>query len=480
MKSIRLFLVLSVVIVGLAYVVFSTGSRRFDRGASGQITNDAGDPAAALVIGDPIAFGNLTIFPVSSKVPRDDDRFITLDEGLKNGTVEVYEKGATPSAGSGEPAQTTETANAFPNAPPTLGAPTPAADPFAEPARQESAPSVLSQIENVLQGNAHSSTARANAVNELVVINHSDKPLYLMPGEIVIGGRQDRTVGQELVIAPDGKPVGINVFCVEHGRWGGREARAYAGLLAATPARTTPRADDVGGPGAIDAFQGNLTLNVNQTTDLANAGKFVGSIGSLNKAARIAVQSGEGQGKVWDEVAAENAKAGVTAQSGTFSGNYAENQSSDRLTGYVDHLAAPIAETQNIVGVIIAVNGQIETMDVFESTPLFKKLWPKLLKSYALDAANTAANGPTETSATRDAACGFLDKVARLKATASDADGELARSRGDSDDVLVFSAHQRSGRPSAEPTARAAFGGAAIGDMPAAFDGAIHSSGFSK
>ena len=72
-----------------------------------------------------------------------------------------------------------------------------------------------------------------NQVNELLVVNRSEKPLYLMPGEVIIGGDQDRTIGQELVIAADGKPIAIDVFCVEHGRWGGRDEEAeYAGLLA--------------------------------------------------------------------------------------------------------------------------------------------------------------------------------------------------------------------------------------------------------
>ena len=54
------------------------------------------DPAHDLVIGEPITHGDLSIFPVSSKTPRNNDRFITLDEGLKAGTVEIYEKGAAP------------------------------------------------------------------------------------------------------------------------------------------------------------------------------------------------------------------------------------------------------------------------------------------------------------------------------------------------------------------------------------------------
>ena len=47
------------------------------------------------------------------------------------------------------------------------------------------------------------------------------------------------------------------------------------------------------------------------TTAAANSGKFVGSVGSLNKAARLAVQKGRRQNAVWNEVAKENAKAGV-------------------------------------------------------------------------------------------------------------------------------------------------------------------------
>src|SRR5205807_5295200 len=45
------------------------------------------------VIGEPLRYENLTIFPVASATPRTDDRFVTLDEGLKAGTVEIRERG---------------------------------------------------------------------------------------------------------------------------------------------------------------------------------------------------------------------------------------------------------------------------------------------------------------------------------------------------------------------------------------------------
>jgi hypothetical protein len=450
MKSVRVFLVLAVAIVGIAYLVFSSSSHPGNPNVPKPAERDVDD----LIVGEPIQFRNLTIFPVSSKSPRRDDRFITLDEGLKAGTVEVFEKGAAPApnesadnsqSAAGEPVDAPPVANADPFAVPAANPDS--QDPFA-PASQSATPT------------------RSNAVNELMIVNHSARPLYLMPGEIIIGGSQDRTVGQELVIAPDNKPVPMSVFCVEHGRWGGRDVRTYASLLAATRAavnvnaaadsasfdglaqtvRGTLRADswdDVGGPGDIDSFRGNLSLVVSQTTEVANAGKFIGSIGSLSKDARIAVQSGEGQGKVWDEVATENAKSGVKYDTGTFSANYADPASSERLTPYVEGLNARIAKTPNVVGVIVAVNGQMHSLDVFESTPLFLKLWPKLLKSYALDAANNAADNAAPKTATHEEADRFLKDVADLRGAASDAVGDLAVAKGQSDDIIAFSAHDR-------------------------------------
>ncbi len=48
------------------------------------------------VIGEPVKFENLTIFPILSEVAKDEDRFITLEEGLKQATVEICEVGARP------------------------------------------------------------------------------------------------------------------------------------------------------------------------------------------------------------------------------------------------------------------------------------------------------------------------------------------------------------------------------------------------
>ncbi len=48
---------------------------------------------------------------------------------------------------------------------------------------------------------------------------------------------------------------------------------------------------------------------------------------------------------------------------------------------------------QNAVGVVVAVNGQIVWADIFASTNLLEKYWPKLVQSYAAEAVVTRTQG---------------------------------------------------------------------------------------
>ena len=55
----------------------------------------SGTPYKNFVISEPVRHRNLQIFPVCSKAPKTADRFITLDEGLRSGTVEIIEVGGS-------------------------------------------------------------------------------------------------------------------------------------------------------------------------------------------------------------------------------------------------------------------------------------------------------------------------------------------------------------------------------------------------
>src|SRR5512147_764239 len=56
-------------------------------------------------------------------------------------------------------------------------------------------------------------------VNRLVLVNNSNRPLLLLAGEIVTGGKQDRVIGKDRIVPAHSDPVDLSVFCVEPGRW---------------------------------------------------------------------------------------------------------------------------------------------------------------------------------------------------------------------------------------------------------------------
>ena len=282
-----------------------------------------------------------------------------------------------------------------------------------------------------------------------------------MPGEIIVGGNQDRTIGEELVVAPDGQPVPLNVFCVEHARWGARKEEDYANFLIASELNTASAAEI-----DRDAIKG--------LAEEANGGKFIASGGTLSKPVRLAVQQGNNQTDVWEEVAKEIASSNVEAETGTFIANYSDAESAERLKPYTDRLHDPVADTKYVVGVIVAVNGEMESLDVFQSTPLFKKLWPKLLRSYALDASNAPNEENPSKLATPEGAVAFLKDTAAANTRAVAAETNPAMFSGESERVLVFSARDLHGEAMGGPSMMGGMGGMG------AFGGAIHSSGFSK
>lgn len=276
-------------------------------------------------------------------------------------------------------------------------------------------------------------------VNRLALINRSEKPLYLMPGEIIVGGKQDRTLAHETIVPPGKEPVTIDVFCVEHGRWSGR-----AGVETAAIAQALGGAELSAGEAA--------TLN-----DKAGKGEFVRSAGNLSKPSRLAVQSGKGQGEVWNQVANQNQVAGAMSSSDAFTANYSGANVRERLQPYLQKLEQPIASQERVVGVIVAVNGKPEMADVFNSTPLFRKLWPKLLKSYALDACSAEPAKGAKACTVADAQA-FLDAAANAQVVSNEKRQGLLVTKQSSDRVDSFSASPSAG----------------------GFGGGVHSAAFAK
>lgn len=119
----------------------------------------------------PITHGNLTIFPIVGGTDYDTSQLLTLDEGVKAGTVIITEQGA---------------------------------------------------LRGLIRRGQPVSSGSTAEVNRLVLVNNSDRTLLLLAGEIVTGGKQDRVIGADRLVPAHSDPIDLSVFCVEPGRWVGR------------------------------------------------------------------------------------------------------------------------------------------------------------------------------------------------------------------------------------------------------------------
>ncbi|MEX0702033.1 MAG: DUF6569 family protein, partial [Planctomycetales bacterium] len=191
---------------------------------------------------------------------------------------------------------------------------------------------------------------------------------------------------------------------------------------------------------------------------------------------RLAVQDKADQGEVWTEVAGARATftttlslvVGQTQDSGAFTGIYADETIQKQLAECAKALEQSVASRDRVIGVVVAVNGKPEAVDVFGSTPLFRKLWPKLLRGYALDA--TAARDAETANAECAAADArkFLDDALAGEVTREqDVAGGLTVTRRNADGVVSFGAFE-------DGAASPAMGG--LGGL----GGAIHFSGFAN
>jgi hypothetical protein len=279
----------------------------------------------------PVSYKNLTIFPVRARDAVAHSDYITLDEGTKNGTVVITEKGA------GAPASARRRPRPLPNG--------------TASARRPQRPQSNSRVEQVSGGDNAS-------VNELALVNKSGKKLLLLAGEVIVGGKQDRIVQEDRIIPPVSVPVALNVFCVEHGRWSANTA-SHGG----------------GGGGGVAA----------PSVEAPAPAKF-SSLGAVaHPKLRGAAQDKKEQSAVWSEVRANNAKLGTQNNTDTYKEVYASKKVSAQADDYIRALEREVMQP-GVVGVVVARGGRLVWADLFASSALFSRYWPKLLKSYVVDA----------------------------------------------------------------------------------------------
>jgi hypothetical protein len=241
------------------------------------------------------------------------------------------------------------------------------------------------------------------SVNQLDVENTSkDAEILVQSGDILKGGKQDRIIAFDLILPPKSGKVSVTAFCVEHDRWRQRGQEAVEQFHASSallPGKSLKLAGggygqlggDVGG-GALGSPGGQLGGGGLGALGLAGGAFGLGGGQFGLQGGQFGLQSGQfgAQGGVWNEVAAVQKKlrknSGSKETESSLQMTLEDKKVQDAVEDYVKKLAPLIENEKDVVGFAFAVNGKVNSAEVYASSEMFNKLWPKLLQAAAAEA----------------------------------------------------------------------------------------------
>ena len=276
-------------------------------------------------------------------------------------------------------------------------------------------------------------------VNTLYVTNDGRKPLYLMGGEVVLGGQQDRTLGKDTIVPSGAKDIPVTVFCVEHGRWTGhKEFEAAAPSVAGRIVRTNAQ------DGEFYATRETAgAVNGSSGQPVGRSARLPAQI-AADAPIRVSGSSrvGAAQQKVWDKVAETNTKLKTQSATGTYRNalTLSSGDAQKSVPAFVTALSGSIGTDPHLVGVVAAVNGKVIAADIFGDPSLFRKLWPKLLRSYAADALeNPQPDSPKAPIVTAAHAKAFLITATDAKSRVENKSDVSSTVRYESSEAVTYS-----------------------------------------
>ena len=287
---------------------------------SARAQDSVADLGQGLFLGSAVLAENLTVWPVYSNKPmaKISGEFITLEDAQKQGKAVIREVGANSASPAGNRTQRHNR-------------------------RTQS-------MQNLEPG---------GVVGELVIENSGEKPILVLAGTLLKGGKQDRQVGQDFVVPPK-KKVAVSAFCVEQGRWtASRDGKHTRGLFKAQKALAT-------------------------------------------KSVRKSAQYEKDQGKVWANVAKENKKAGKAPSSGTLMAAVEKNdeKSKKRRTRFLKTVLTEFKKLENQkkrpVGLAYAVDGKVKEVRSFTHPRIFERFKETLFNTVAMEADLAQAQAKAE------------------------------------------------------------------------------------
>jgi hypothetical protein len=174
------------------------------------------------------------------------------------------------------------------------------------------------------------------SVPELIVENRGKVHVLLLAGEILLGGKQNRVLREDVLLPPFSGPRNIGVYCVEQGRWAGRSKDFEAKGTFAAPA---------------------LRSRLMEKAD---------------------------QARVWAEVDRYAAAAAAPSPTRSYQEVYEKPEVQEHLKD-VEQGIDPRAAAGALGGAVF-VGQALVGLDLFHDPALFAREWPKLLRAQALEA----------------------------------------------------------------------------------------------
>ncbi len=207
----------------------------------------------------------------------------------------------------------------------------------------------------------------SGTVPELRVENRSEKNLLILDGEELVGAKQNRIVNVTILIAAHAT-LTIPVSCVEQGRWS-YQSRRFTSKERVMPPRM------------------RMKKSAAVYNSLLNDGSFTGN-----------------QSETWDMIDEKLSAHGVDSHTASMGDIY------DHEENIIDDYMKHFSIQDNQVGIVVMINNQVIGSDCFARHDTLQKTFPKLVKSYVLDAIDADEKKKNYMSSSKKAAL-FLGDV---------------------------------------------------------------------
>lgn len=194
--------------------------------------------------------------------------------------------------------------------------------------------------------------------------NLSDRAVFVQFGTLLVGATQDQVVGTEYILPPRSIGTPIHIFCVEKGRWeprAGEDAASYSTTGALLPS-------------------GMAHLAMLAGSDHSSVADRLRQIGVWMNVDDIQ--------RNLSDVTGIPIEQSTTSLPATLKNPALE--SAERP--YLAALRTKYQEDPDIFGVVFAVNGKLQSADIYSSGDLFRQMWPQLLRTAAIEAIAAKGN----------------------------------------------------------------------------------------